>query len=140
VLWGGHGLWDAAVAQVKEQTAEAEDPAPALVEWSWARVWAQCNTGATLSSIPTKRRRHAITETPRVQTALDELRKELGSDSVELGELVVLGVGVKLDEIRSERDRDAAKRRRLADRVRSRLTGADVDAADEVRLTGWARS
>lgn len=90
--------------------------------------------------MPTKRRRHAITETPRVQTALDALRKELGSDSVELGELVVLGVGVKLDEIRAERDRDAAKRRRLADRVRSRATGADVDAADEVRVSGWART
>jgi hypothetical protein len=41
------------------------------------------------------------------QTALDELRKELGRDSVELGELVVLGVGVKLDEIRAGRSRSA---------------------------------
>ncbi len=90
--------------------------------------------------MPTKRRRHAITETPRVQTALDELRSELGSDNVELAELVVLGAGVKLDEIRSERDRDAAKRSRLADRVRSRATGVDVDAADEVRVSGWART
>jgi hypothetical protein len=90
--------------------------------------------------MPTKRRRHAITETPPVQAALDELREELGDDGVELGELVVLGVGVKLDAIRSERDDDAAKRRRLADRVRLRATGADVEAADEVRSTGWART
>jgi hypothetical protein len=90
--------------------------------------------------MPTKRRRHAITETPRVQAALDHLRREVGEDGIELGELVVLGVGVKLDAIRSERDRGAAKRRRLANRVRSRATGADVEAADEVRSSGWART
>ena len=90
--------------------------------------------------MPTKRRRHAITETPRVEAALDELRQELGNDRVELGELVVLGVGVKLDAIRSIRDDDAVKRRRLADRVRSRATFAEVEAADEVRSRGWART
>jgi hypothetical protein len=90
--------------------------------------------------MPTKRRRHAITETPRVQAALDELRRELGDETVELGELVILGAGVKLEAIRSERVGDAAKRRRLADRVRSRATGADVVAADEVRSSGWARA
>jgi hypothetical protein len=90
--------------------------------------------------MPTKRRRHAITETPHVQAALDELRQELGSDSVELGELVVLGAGVKLQAIRAERDGDAVRRRRLAERVRSRAIGVDVRAADEVRSGGWARS
>ena len=98
-------------------------------------MWHRCYT----CPVPTKRRRHAITETPRVQVALDALRQELGSDSVELGELVVLGAGVKLDAIRAGRDGDAAKRRRLADRVRSRAIGADVEAADEVRSAGWAR-
>jgi hypothetical protein len=39
-----------------------------------------------------------------------------------IGELVVLGAGVKLEAIRSERPGDAAKR--LADRVRSRRTRA----------------
>jgi hypothetical protein len=91
-------------------------------------------------SMPTKRRRHAITETPPVQAALDELRQELGDESVELGELVVLGAGVKLEAIRSERAGGAAGRRRLADRVRSRATAADVAAADEVRSSGWARA
>jgi hypothetical protein len=74
-----------------------------------------------------------------VQTALDELRQELGNDRVELGELVVLGAGVKLDAIRAERNGDIAKRRRLGDRVRSRSVRADVEAADEVRSAGWAR-
>jgi hypothetical protein len=90
--------------------------------------------------MPTKRRRHAITETPRVEAALNELRQELGEESIELGELVVLGAAVKLDKIRSERDGHAAKRRSLADRVRSRASGADVEAADEVRSSGWART
>jgi hypothetical protein len=89
--------------------------------------------------MPTKRRRHAITETPPVQAALDELRQALGEDGVELGELVVLGAGVKLEAIRSERVGGVAKRRRLAERVRSRATGADVLGADEVRSSGWAR-
>jgi hypothetical protein len=90
--------------------------------------------------MPTKRRRHAITETPQVQAALDELRHELGTESVELGELVVLGAGVKLEAIRSVQVGAAAGRRRLADRVRSRATGADVAAANEVRTSGWARA
>jgi hypothetical protein len=89
--------------------------------------------------MPTKRRRHAITETPPVQAALDELRSELGTDRVELGELVVLGADAKLAAIRAERDGDAALRRRLADRVRSRALPVDADAADRVRRTGWAR-
>ena len=99
----------------------------------------RCDTGTTLICMPTKRRRHAITETPSVQAALDELRQELGEDGVELGELVVLGAGVKLEAIRSERIGAVANRRRLAERVRSRTTGADVAAADEVRSSGWTR-
>jgi hypothetical protein len=89
--------------------------------------------------MPTKRRRHAVTETPRVQAALDELRRELGSDRVELGELVVLGAGAKLAAIRADRQGGDALRRRLADRVRSRSLPVDVRAADEVRRTGWSR-
>jgi hypothetical protein len=89
--------------------------------------------------MPTKRRRHAITETPPVQAALDELRRELGTDRVELGELVVLGAGAKLASIRAEREGEAALRRRLADRVRSRSASVDVDAAEHVRRAGWAR-
>lgn len=70
---------------------------------------------------------------------MDELRREMGTDRVELGELVVLGAGAKLAAIRAQRDGDAALRRRLADRVRSRGVPADVAAADRVRRSGWAR-
>lgn len=74
-----------------------------------------------------------------MQAALDELRRELGTDRIELGELVVLGADAKLTALRAQRAETAALRARLADRVRSRDTGADVDAADEVRASGWAR-
>jgi hypothetical protein len=89
--------------------------------------------------VPTNRRRHALTETPPVQAALDELRRELGSDRIELGELVVLGADAKLAALRAERADTAALRSRLASRVRSRRVGVDVDATDEVRAGGWAR-
>jgi hypothetical protein len=89
--------------------------------------------------VPTKRRRHAITETPPVQAALDELRAALGDDRVEMGELVILGAQEKLARVRAEQDEAAALRRRLADRIRSRDIPADRAAAEQVRRAGWAR-
>ena len=89
--------------------------------------------------MPTKRRRHAVTETPAVEAALNELRRELGSDRVELGELVILGAGSKLAALRAQHDAGAAARRRIADRIRAREPLADRDAAAEVRREGWAR-
>jgi hypothetical protein len=89
--------------------------------------------------MPTKRRRHAITETPPVEAALEELRHELGNDRIELSELVVLGARAKLAQVRSEREDAATLRRRLADRVRSRSLPVDRDAATEVRRSGWSR-
>jgi hypothetical protein len=90
--------------------------------------------------MPTKRRRHAITETPPVQEALDELRQELGDASrIEFGELVILGARQKVSQLRATRDDAASRRRRLADRVRRRDIPVDRAAADEVRRAGWAR-
>jgi hypothetical protein len=90
--------------------------------------------------MPTRRRRHAITETPPVQAALDELRQELGNDRVELGELVVLGAQEKLARLRAQHDDIAARRRSLAERIRRREIPADQAAAEEVRRSGWARA
>jgi hypothetical protein len=89
--------------------------------------------------MPTKHRRHAITETPPVKAALDELRAESGDERVELGELVILGANQKLARLRAERDATATLRRQLADRIRRRDLPVDRDAADEVRRSGWAR-
>jgi hypothetical protein len=90
--------------------------------------------------VPTTRRRHAITETEPVQAALDQLRRELGTDRVDLGELVVLGADTKLAALRAQRDGAAVLGRRLADRVRAREPLVDRDAADLVRQSGGARS
>jgi hypothetical protein len=89
--------------------------------------------------MPTKRRRHAVTETAAVEAALDELRGVLGDDRIELGELVILGANQKTAQLRAERDDTLARRRQLADRIRRREVPADRDAADEVRRRGWAR-
>lgn len=74
-----------------------------------------------------------------MQEALDELRAELGTDRVPLGELVVLGAREKVREMRAEREDVLAKRRRLSDRIRAREPLADLAAAEEVRRHGWAR-
>jgi hypothetical protein len=99
-----------------------------------------CHTGAPLTdAIPTKHPRHAITETPPVRAALDELRGELGDSRVELSELVILGAQAKLAALKAERENVAARRRALAERIRRHDLPADVEAAEEVRRSGWAR-
>jgi hypothetical protein len=87
--------------------------------------------------VPTTRRRHAITETPPVQEALDELRAELGSDKVPMGEIVILGAREKVRALRAERDDKLMRRRRLADRIRNREPLGDPAAAEEAKHL-WA--
>ena len=89
--------------------------------------------------MPTHRRRHAITETPRVEAALSALREELGEQRVEMAELVVLGAREKLEQVRREREDLAARRARLAARIRARSLSVDAEAAATVRREGWAR-
>lgn len=90
--------------------------------------------------MPTKHRRHAITETPRVKEALDALREEMDGDRVDLGELVVLGAREKSRRLRLDSKQAVSLRHELAEKIRRREDlGVDVEAADEVRRTGWAR-
>jgi hypothetical protein len=90
--------------------------------------------------MPTKHRRHAITETPPVKAALDELRLELGDASrIEFGELVILGARQKVSQLRAARNDTTARRQRLAERIRRRELPIERAAADEVRRRGWAR-
>jgi len=51
----------------------------------------------------------------------------------------VLGADAKLAAIRAERGGRAELRRRLADRVRSGTLPVSLEAAEEVRASGWAR-
>jgi hypothetical protein len=89
--------------------------------------------------VPTRRPRHAITETPSVQLALDELRRELGTDRVEISELVILGAREKLARLRAQQHYRESLVKRLAGRIRSRTILGDPAAALEVRRAGWAR-
>jgi hypothetical protein len=89
--------------------------------------------------MPTQHRRHAITETPPVKAALDELREQLGDARIEFGELVILGAHQKVAQLRAARDETAALRHTLAERLRRREVLVDRAAADEVRRAGWAR-
>ncbi len=83
--------------------------------------------------MPTKHRRHAITETPPVKEALDDLRAELGNARLQLSELVILGAKEKLDRLRSEDKGKAELRRRLANRIRNREPLGDPELADEAK-------
>lgn len=74
-----------------------------------------------------------------MQAALDELRGELGTDRVEMGELVVLGASAKLAALRGDQRERTDLRRSLADRVRSGEVPVSRERADEVRASGWAR-
>ncbi len=86
--------------------------------------------------MPTRHPRHAVTETPRVRAALDELRRR-GLDFT-LGELVVRGAEARLAESAQESGRREL-RARLALALREGTHGLDSAAMDEARERGWAR-
>lgn len=73
-----------------------------------------------------------------MQEALDELRRELGEDRIELPDLVIRGARERTRELRGRRKSVQAARLRLARSIRE---GAGVDAegirlADEVKQVG----
>lgn len=87
--------------------------------------------------MPTTRPRHTITETPPVQEALDRLRAQMGSQKLDIAELVVLGAAEK--ERRMQRDSEAAReaRERLARYIlEGTYDPGEVAAADEVKTLG----
>lgn len=89
--------------------------------------------------MPTRHKRHAITETPRVKQALDPLRTELNGERLDLAELVVIGAEAKLGQMRGEREQRDATLKRLADKLRNRELHLDPDLADEVKRIGLPR-
>ena len=89
--------------------------------------------------MPTKHRRHAVTETPPVRAALDELRDELGDQRLDLAEVVILGAREKIAQLRAADAHRARLLRELADWVRAGEVPVDLPAAEEVDRTGWAR-
>ena len=89
--------------------------------------------------MPTKRPRHAITETPPVKEALDKLRAELNGERLDFAELVIMGAREKTELLRLGSDRAVKLRQQLADKIRRGELDVDPQAAEEVRRTGWAR-
>jgi hypothetical protein len=87
--------------------------------------------------VPTKLPRHTITETPDVQAALDDLRRETGEQRVPLAELVILGAQEKTRRLQNGRARDDELIADLAARIRRREPLVDPAAAEEVHRTGW---
>ncbi|HEX3692863.1 MAG TPA: hypothetical protein VHU13_05920 [Solirubrobacteraceae bacterium] len=90
--------------------------------------------------MPTTRPRHTITETPRLQEALNELRAKLGEgERIDFAELVALGAHAKARRLEAESPKAHAARKRLIRDVLSGSGGVDVQAADEVKHIGlWA--
>jgi hypothetical protein len=75
-----------------------------------------------------------------VQAALDELRSTLGEgERIDFAELVTLGAEVKARRLNIDDAANRAARKRLAEMVR---TGSfpyevDIEAAEEVKRSGW---
>lgn len=75
-----------------------------------------------------------------MQEALDELRELLGTDRLPLGEILILGAQKRASELREEQSDKARRLHRLADRIRNHEPfDVDLEAAEEVRRTGWAK-
>lgn len=87
--------------------------------------------------MPTRHRRHSITETPRVREALEPLRRQ--GLKVDLGDLVVLGAEQRLRQMEAEQAEEERRRELRLELVEQLRTGEglDVAAAYEVRETGW---
>lgn len=78
-----------------------------------------------------------VTETPPVQEALDRLRARMGSQRLDLAELVVLGAREKERLLLRDSDEAREARRRLANRIRDRTYDpGDAATADEVKRLG----
>lgn len=90
--------------------------------------------------MPTKHRRHAITETGAVAEALAQLRAAVGPNGFTLSELVVLGAQRRIFEHALQ---DAARRRRralLVERIRSgTLSSVTGEEFDQLRRSMWVR-
>jgi hypothetical protein len=64
----------------------------------------------------------------------------MGTDHLPLGEILILGAQTRASELREEQSDKARRLNRLADRIRNREPfDVDLEAAEEVRRTGWAR-
>jgi hypothetical protein len=81
-----------------------------------------------------------VTETPPVQDALDELRRELRGEAIDFPDLVIRGARDKAAELRRDRPEPSPKLKRLAELIRRReLDVGDPELADEVKRS-WVNA
>ena len=88
--------------------------------------------------MPTNYRRHVITETPEVASALDRLRAVTGGARPNLAGLVVLGTLAKAESVRAADEEAAAALDDLAQMVQAGTLPVDAEPAEEARRS-WAR-
>jgi hypothetical protein len=89
--------------------------------------------------MPTKRRRHMITETAEIEMALEPLRAR--GVSVTLPELVIKGAKTTLAEVQAaadDADHNRAARERFLERARTGA-GLDPDILLDPRRPAWKR-
>lgn len=87
--------------------------------------------------MPTKRRRHMITETERIKWVLDELRRIQGGEKVDFGDLVIRGAEDKIRELRASPEVARRVRDEIAEWIRSgNGPKVDLKAAEEVKYLG----
>jgi hypothetical protein len=80
-----------------------------------------------------------VTETPPVQEALDELRRELRGKPIDFPDLVIKGARLKAAELREDRPEPSERLKRLADKIRNReLDPGDPEVADEAKRS-WVK-
>jgi hypothetical protein len=94
--------------------------------------------GCYTRDVPTKLPRHTITETPDVKAALDEVRHELGEDSVDFKQLLIVGANETARRVRTRRQNRQAELAQLAKDIFAD-TLVDLDAAEEARRARWVR-
>lgn len=75
-----------------------------------------------------------------MKKVLDELRSECGQVRLDWAELVQLGAREKLRRIKQDRKESQGLRKAAADQIRTKGGAADVEAADEVKRSGWSGS
>jgi hypothetical protein len=91
--------------------------------------------------MPTRRRRHTITETPPVEQALRRLRALVPEVAVDMKELVILGARTKADEIENAVPDAAGVRASLIERFLARREDderLDLAAGLALHGSGWA--
>lgn len=87
--------------------------------------------------MPTSRRRHTVTETPRLEASLAAVRERFGDEAASIPDLIVLGAETLLTRARDADERVNRSRRALAEMVRKKSLPGDPEAALEAHESGW---